>query len=216
MDEGFNTFINKYSTQEWFPKQRPTRPSSFAGMMKAPGVPIVSNADRLTGMQLGLTQYEKTGVGLQILREYVLGPERFDYAFRTYIRRWAFKSPQPADFFRTMEDAAGMDLAWFWRGWFLEDALLDQAVESVQQGDEKHGASITFVNKERQVMPLSFVATFEDGSKEERRFPVELWFQSDKVIVELRGHGTVTEVSIDPDKMLPDTDRKNGVWKKED
>jgi hypothetical protein len=115
-----------------------------------------------------------------------------------------------------MEDAAGMDLAWFWRGWFLEDALLDQAVESVQQGDEKHGASITFVNKERQVMPLSFVATFEDGSKEERRFPVELWFQSDKVIVELRGHGTVTEVSIDPDKMLPDTDRKNGVWKKED
>ncbi|HEX6812033.1 MAG TPA: M1 family metallopeptidase [Planctomycetota bacterium] len=212
MDEGFNTFINKYSTQDWFPKAKPPRASTFAAALRAPGVPIVTNADRLNGLQLGLTQYEKTGVGLLILREYVLGHERFDDAFRTYIRRWAFKSPQPADFFRTMEDVAGMDLAWFWRGWFLEDAMLDQAIESVQQPTTRRGARITFLNNARQVMPLTFKATFEDGTTEERRFPVEVWHKSDKVVLSLEGKGKVTEVRIDPDQMLPDVERKNNVW----
>lgn len=212
MDEGFNTFINKYSTQDWFPKQHPPKPSTFAAMLKAPGVPIVTQADRLNGLQLGLLQYEKTGVGLYILRECILGHERFDFAFRTYIRRWAFKSPQPADFFRTMENAAGMDLAWFWRGWFLEDALFDQAVDTVQQGSTKRPARITFVNNERQVMPLSFEAVFEDGTTERRRLPVELWFQSDKVQVALERNGKVREVRIDPDQMLPDVERGNNVW----
>ncbi len=215
MDEGFNTFINKYSTVDWFPKSKTPKGSNFAGMLKSPGVPIVTNADRLNGMQLGLLQYEKTGVGLLILRESVLGHERFDFAFRTYIQRWAFKSPQPADFFRTMEDAAGMDLAWFWRGWFLEDAMFDQAVERVQPATERRGARITFVNKERQVMPLTFRATFEDGTFEDRRLPVELWHQSDKVTVTLEGRGKVTEVRIDFEQMLPDIERTNNLWKAE-
>ena len=212
MDEGFNTFINKYSTQDWFPRNKPAKASSFAAMLRAPGVPIVTTADRLNGMQLGLLQYEKTGVGLYILREYILGPERFDFAFRTYIRRWAFKSPQPADFFRTMENAAGMDLAWFWRGWFLEDAMLDQAIDSVQQATGRRSARITVVNKERQVMPLVIRATFVDGTTEERRLPVELWSQSDKVQVGLESTAKVTEIRLDPDQALPDIDRKNNVW----
>ncbi|MCA8977349.1 MAG: M1 family metallopeptidase, partial [Planctomycetes bacterium] len=156
MDEGFNTFINEYSTADWFKGKGPGKTGTYAGMMRMPGVPIVTQADRLNGLQLGLLQYKKTGVGMQILREYVLGEERFDFAFRTYVRRWAFKSPQPADFFRTMEDAAGMDLAWFWRGWFLEDAMLDQAIDSVRQATKRRGAQITFINNERMVMPLSF------------------------------------------------------------
>lgn len=216
MDEGFNTFINKYSTVEWFPKTKPPKAASFAGMLKMPGVPIVTNADRLSGLQLGLLQYEKTGVGLLILREYVLGHERFDFAFRTYIRRWAFKSPQPADFFRTMDDAAGMDLAWFWRGWFLEDALFDQGIDGVQQPSGRRGARITFVNHERMVMPLTFRATFEDGTTEEQRLAVELWHKSDQVVVTLAGKGKVREVRIDPDQMLPDVDRKNNLWTAEE
>jgi hypothetical protein len=128
MDEGFNTFINKYSTQDWFPNSKPPRGSSIAGMMRSPRRADRDQRRPPERHAARLLQYEKTGFGLLILRESVLGPERFDYAFRTYIRRWAFKSPQPADFFRTMEDAAGMDLAWFWRGWFLEDAMLDQAI----------------------------------------------------------------------------------------
>jgi hypothetical protein len=212
MDEGFNTFINKYSTVEWFPKTKPPRGSSFAAMLKAPGVPIVTQADRLTGLQLGLTQYEKTGVGLLILREFVLGPERFDFAFRTYIRRWAFKSPQPADFFRSMEDAAGRDLAWFWRGWFLEDALLDQAIDSVTQGTAERPARIRFVNNERMVMPLAFRATFADETTEDHHLPVEIWSRSDLFTITLDKPGVVTEVRIDFDRMLPDVVRANNVW----
>lgn len=212
MDEGFNTFINKYSSQDWFPKAGVPKGASFGGILKMPGVPIVTNADRLTGMQLSLSQYEKTGVGLLVLREAILGPERFDCAFRTYIRRWAFKSPQPADFFRTMEDAAGMDLAWFWRGWFLENALLDQAIDSVNQGKGKRPTRVVVVNKERMVMPLSLKATFEDGTTEVKRLPVEIWHTSDRVEVAFEGKGKVTEVRIDPDLWMPDVERENNVW----
>ncbi|MCK5943374.1 MAG: M1 family metallopeptidase [Planctomycetes bacterium] len=215
MDEGFNTFINMYSTADWFSRNnKPPKPSSFAGMMRMPGVPVVTQADRLNGLQLGVLEYQKTGVGLQILREYVLGPERFDFAFGTYTRRWAFKSPQPADFFRTMEDAAGMDLAWFWRGWFLEDALLDIGIERVRNGSR--GARITFVNHERMVMPLTFEVTFEDDSKEVVRLPVEIWAKSDRITHTVRSDLDVVEVRIDPDGMLPDVKRSNNVWKAED
>ena len=180
-----------------------------------PGVPIVTAADRLNGLQLGLLQYQKTGVGLAILREYVLGEERFDYAFREYIRRWAFKSPQPADFFRTMENAAGMDLAWFWRGWFLEDALLDQTVESVKQPGEKGMGRVTFRNKERMVMPLTYRLTFEDDTTETVRLPVEVWFQSDVITRPTPAGKKLKEVRIDPDAMLPDALRDNNLWSDE-
>jgi len=216
MDEGFNTFINRYSTADWFEKDRVPKPAAFAGTMHMPGVPIVTAADRLNGLQLGVTQYAKTGVGLQVLREYVLGEERFDFAFRTYIKRWAFKSPQPADFFRTMEDAAGMDLAWFWRGWFLEDAMLDQAIDDVKQPSSKRGARITFLNKERMVMPLTFRVTYADGTTEDQRLPVEAWFQSDRLVRTLASDREVREVRIDPDQMLPDVARGNNVWSQKD
>ncbi|MGE3173719.1 MAG: M1 family metallopeptidase [Planctomycetota bacterium] len=210
MDEGFNTFINRYSGADWFERFQEAKPSAYAGMMRAPGVPIVTAADRLNGMQLGLLQYQKTGVGLTILREYVLGEERFDFAFRTYIRRWAFKSPQPADFFRTMEDAAGMDLAWFWRGWFLEDAMLDQAIDGVLQSESR--ARITFDNRERMVMPLRYRVTFADESTFERTLPVEAWFRSDRITETIATDQEIVEVRIDPDAMLPDTERKNNIW----
>jgi hypothetical protein len=145
----------------------------------------------------------------------VLGEERFDYAFREYIRRWAFKSPQPADFFRTMENAAGMDLAWFWRGWFLEDALLDQAVESVRQPGERGMGRITFRNKERMVMPLTYRLTFEDDTTETVRLPVEAWFQSDVITRPTPAGKKLKQVRIDPDAMLPDALRDDNLWSNE-
>ena len=175
---------------------------------------MVTRADRLNGQQRGELEHQKTGVALQVLREYVLGPERFDFAFRPYIRRWAFKSPRPADFFRTMEDAAGMDLAGFWRGWFLEDAMLDIGVEGVRNGSR--GARVTFVNYERMVMPLTFEVTYEDDSTEVIRLPVEAWSKSDKITHTVRSDMDVVEVRIDPDGMLPDIRRKNNRWKEED
>src|SRR5690606_11690760 len=144
----------------------------------------------------------------------VLGPERFDFAFRTYIRRWKFKTPQPADFFRTMEDAAGMDLAWFWRGWFLEDALLDQAIDDVRISSR--GARITILNKERMVMPVTFEVEYEDGTKETQRLPVEVWFKSDKVVHTVQSDKEIVAVRLDPDGMLPDNKRSNNSWQAEE
>ncbi len=86
-----------------------------------------------TGSNLGSLAYVKPSIGLLTLRNKILGPEVFDSAFREYTRRWAFKHPQPADFFRTIEDVSGRDLDWFWRGWFFTTAALDQSVESVTQ-----------------------------------------------------------------------------------
>jgi aminopeptidase N len=163
-------------------------------------------------MLLGMLQYQKAGVGLQLLREEILGPERFDFAFRTYIKRWAFKSPQPADFFRCMEDAAGADLAWFWRGWFVEAAALDQAVEEVKQAAGRRPARITFGNRDRMVMPLKYQVTFADDSTATYELPVEVWFHSDRVQQSVGVAKEVKRVEIDPDRVFPDSERANNVW----
>lgn len=215
MDEGFNTFINGYSTEEWFGprKHQENDPSTFAAFMLAPDqMPIATRADILPGRLLGLLEYMKTGVGLTLLRETILGPERFDYAFRRYIKEWSFKSPQPADFFRCMEDAAGMDLAWFWRGWFYETGHLDQAVSGVSQPKGKKGARIRFDNLGGLVMPLHFQVTFEDGSTSDYTFPVEVWFQSNRLIRELPGERRIAEVVIDKHRVFPEAKRRNNKW----
>jgi len=216
MDEGFNTFINIYSEADWFP-ERPSRGRRRGmNMLPAFGVPVMTEADQLNGMLLGMLEYAKTGAGLQLLREHVLGPERFDHAFRTYIRRWAFKSPQPADFFRTMEDASGMDLDWFFRGWFVEAATLDQAVDSVRQTRDDRPARVVFVNKERMVMPLEYTATFEDGSTESHTLPVQIWFSTDRVQQTLATAKKVVKVEVDPDRVWPDVSRGNNTWESND
>ena len=92
--------------------------------------PIMTNSESL--MQFGNNAYGKPATALNILRETIIGRENFDYAFKTYAMRWMFKHPTPADFFRTMEDASGVDLDWFWRGWFFTNDHCDIALESVQ------------------------------------------------------------------------------------
>ena len=215
MDEGFNTFINGYSSADWFgPRKRQENdPVFFGPFMLAPDqMPIETRADILPGRLLGMLEYMKTGVGLTLLRETILGPERFDYAFRTYIRRWAFKSPQPADFFRCIEDAAGVDLAWFWRGWFYETGWLDQAVSGVAQPKGRKGARIRFDNLGGLVMPSHLQVEFEDGSTEDFEYPVEVWFQSDRIIQELPGERRIAKVTIDQQRRFPEAKRKDNTW----
>ncbi|RYU94635.1 M1 family metallopeptidase [Emticicia agri] len=135
MDEGLNTFCQYLAEQEWdrdFPSRR-GEPQYIVPYMKTDKSqlsPIMTSSDNV--ISLGPNAYAKPATGLNMLRETIMGRELFDYAFKEYARRWAFKSPQPADFFRTLEDASGVDLDWFWKGWFYGVEPVDQDLAEVE------------------------------------------------------------------------------------
>jgi hypothetical protein len=218
MDEGFNTFINHYSVLAYYgdggeaSRSGRTGPESVIRMMQGPisDQPIMTFADVLRPMGLGFMGYSKPGYGLVILREVVLGPERFDEAFRAYVERWAFRHPQPADFFRTMEDISGEDLDWFWRGWFYSTELLDQAVDEVTV--EEGLTSVHLSNRQGLVMPTTLDIVFADGTSQRRKLPVEMWIASDTYALPLGETPAVASVTLDPEGILPDVDRSNDTW----
>ncbi len=133
MDEGINTFLQYLAEQEWeanYPS-RDAEPKDIVGYMMSPQHDaIMTSSDSI--QNLYANAYQKTATGLNILRETILGRAQFDFAFREFSRRWKFKRPMPADFFRTMEDASGVDLDWFWRGWFYSTDRTDIAIDSVK------------------------------------------------------------------------------------
>ncbi|NOZ66070.1 MAG: M1 family metallopeptidase [Alphaproteobacteria bacterium] len=133
MDEGLNTFLQNLAEEEW-EKDYPTRraePYQIVNYMKSTKqVPIMTNSDSL--LQFGNNAYGKPAIALRILRESIMGRDLFDFAFREYSRRWKFKRPTPADLFRTMEDASGVDLDWFWRGWFYTTQHVDISLDNVR------------------------------------------------------------------------------------
>lgn len=226
MDEGFNTFINMYTAPDYYDQdppdgsQRSNRRRRGGGTMSNQQ-PIYTYPDRMWRGRLGYLAYAKPGAGLLLLREGILGHERFDAAFKTYIQRWAFKHPQPADFFRTMEDVSGMDLAWFWRGWFYTNATLDQSIAGVEQVDDYDGQTdgdqpwvfVDLENHGDMVMPVWMEVTYDDGTTERHDLPVEIWYSTNKWTAGFDpGSRTVTRVVIDPQTILPDTDRGNNRW----
>ena len=132
MDEGLNTFVQYLAEQEWqrkYPSGRGEPERIIDYMTSDTQEPIMTNSESVR--RLGPNAYAKPATALNVLRETVLGRELFDFAFREYCRRWAFKRPEPADFFRSMEDASGVDLDWFWRGWFYTTRPVDVSVEKV-------------------------------------------------------------------------------------
>ncbi|GAB4054809.1 M1 family metallopeptidase [Spirosoma litoris] len=136
MDEGLNSFLEGLACLEWdanYPA-RGIEPQSIVPYMRMDStlqVPIMSSSDNIPRNTFGPNAYSKPATALNILRETVMGRELFDYAFKEYARRWAFKTPEPADFFRTMEDASGVDLDWFWKGWFYSVQPVDQSLVKV-------------------------------------------------------------------------------------
>jgi hypothetical protein len=219
MDEGFNSFINIYSERAYFKRPHPenddaVRAAQMAGeMARGQQQPMDITPDYIWRGRLGHLEYGKTAAALYLLREEVLGPERFDAAFRRYIDRWAFKSPQPADFFRCMEDAAGMDLAWFWRGWVLETGTLDQAVTDVRFDKAKGWVRVTFTNQGELVMPATYKVTYSDHSSELRKLPVEAWSTTNQWTAAWDSGGKeVVKVQLDPGGRLPDVNRRNNTW----
>lgn len=133
MDEGLNTFLQYLAEQTWednYPSRRGEAQNITEFMSSDRQVPIMTNSESL--LQFGNNAYAKPATALNVLRETILGRELFDFAFREYARRWQFKRPMPADFFRTMEDASGVDLDWFWRGWFYTTDHVDIAITGIR------------------------------------------------------------------------------------
>ncbi len=132
MDEGLNTFLQFIAEQEWedeYPSRRGEAKDIVEFMISDNQVPIMTNSESL--LQFGSNAYAKPATALNILRETIMGRELFDFAFREYSQRWEFKRPTPSDFFRSLEDASGVDLDWFWRGWFYSTDHVDVSIDKV-------------------------------------------------------------------------------------
>jgi hypothetical protein len=216
MDEGFNTFINQGSTREFnkgefkdaafFPADQVVA-MAFNEKMD----PLWATPDVVQQANLGVAAYLKPAMMLEALREVVLGPERFDRAFREYINRWAFRHPTPWDFFRTMENVAGEDLSWFWRGWVFSNARLDLSVSHVSYTDNQpeKGAAITVDNLQEMVMPVTVLVKEANGKEQRVNLPVEVWQRGARWIFNVPTTSRITEVVLDPDRKLPDVNRAN-------
>jgi aminopeptidase N len=136
-------------------------------------------------------------------------------AFREYIRTWAFKHPTPADFFRMMRDASGMELDWFWRAWVFSTARLDQAVDSVVNDPERaKGTTIYLRNRGTMVMPVELAITFVDGGDSPTivRLPVEMWNLGPAFEYHVADKRMVFRVEIDPRHVLPDVNHMDKAW----
>jgi hypothetical protein len=220
MDEGFNTFIDIASVEEYFAG---TAYGDTIDVQPLHLYPIHAIAGEEQPMALPPDEqhdlywaaYFKPALMLHLLRTEVVGPERFDRALAEYTRTWAFKHPTPADFFRVMEDATGRTLDWFWRGWVYATARLDQAVESVTQGDAQTETEIHLRSRGAMLMPVELAVTFADGAAQSVKLPVEMWKLGPDFVYRVPGDRIVTAVEIDPRGVYPDDDRANNAWSNE-
>lgn len=214
MDEGINTFVNYNSLETYYgdKEHKPDVSKYIARRFALDLKPVNTKPDLLKSR--GHLSYRKPGYGLRFLREEILGKDRFDEAFTEYVRRWAFKAPRPADFYRTMEDAAGVDLQWFYRGFFEETLQLDQGIshaKEIQKGKEWQ-VSITIQNYDDWVCPVALKIECVDGSVHEYKLPVSIWAWSTKHAQSFYIPAQVHSISIDPEEAYPDINRDNNHW----
>jgi hypothetical protein len=226
MDEGFNTFIDIFESED-FDKGAygPKRDSEYApgggnpvdeiqAVLDDPAAPpMMTRADAILEKYRHPITYFKSALGLVLLRDQILGPERFDWAFRRFIHDWAFRHPAPSDFFRAMESEGGEDLSWFWRGWYFNNWSLDLAVKGVayRDGDPAKGALVTFQNLDRLVLPATVQIEFKDGSRQRLRLPAETWILKTEATLPIQSTQPIASVTIDPDHVIPDRNRTNNT-----
>jgi aminopeptidase N len=289
MDEGLNSFVETLAELDYDPNfitgNLPKDIVPYMGGDQSNISPIMSQGDYVH--QFGPNAYAKPAAGLYMLRQTIMGPELFDYAFRTYSQRWMFKHPTPADFFRTMEDASAMDLDWFWRGWFYttdytdigikgvkQYYLTDQPTEAAKEVAKKYNMNldyykdrliyyaeveagkqpreakavsdfkfltdyieslpetekarlkneskyakyfyeVTFEKPGGLVMPIILEMTYEDGTKERKTFPAQIWRYNEHEIKKVfKTDKAITSFVVDPDLELADVDTSNNAWPK--
>jgi hypothetical protein len=221
MDEGFNTFINVYSGRAFYHDTTGEESNGIDNWAQFASsghdTPSMLPADRIQGFLLGAAAYGKPAIGLYLLRHDILSDSsRFDAAFREYIRRWAFKHPTPADFFRSMEDGLGEDLSYFWRGWFYRTDVIDQAVDSVTVRADSTGrwTNVFLSSPGPLPMPVDLRLTFADNSVQLVRLPIETWFLGNHFVYVQQFAKELTRVEIDPNHAVPDVRRANNLWEK--
>jgi len=217
MDEGLNTFINSISSQDFnngeYRQPKEDMHAAADVLMNPRMEPIMAAPDNMQEDNLGILAYYKPGAGLTLLRT-ILGEARFDFALRTYIERWAYKHPQPEDFFRTMENVSGEDLSWLWRGWFYNNWQADQAIKKVryEKNDPKRGAIVTIANLERMPMPVVVEYKTESGATGRLSLPVEIWKRNVYWTFRIPSTEPLASITLDPDHDYPDVNSENNIW----
>ena len=240
MDEGLNSYMEMLAELDYdkdFPIVRgyPKNIVKYMAGDQSKIAPIMSKGDNV--YEFGNNAYGKPATALWILRETIMGKELFDHAFRTYSQRWMFKHPSPADFFRTMEDASGVDLDWFWRGWFYTTDVTDIGIKSVKKystkevedsvefvedaseglgfatNQNKYLYEITYEKPGGLVMPIIVEFTYKDGSKEKKTYPAQIWrYTDDEVTKIFSSTKQIASMMIDPDLETADVDTSNNSF----
>ena len=218
MDEGFNEFINSLSAEDFNNGEYNSGTTDFhqaAEVFTRESLePVMSTPDNMKEANMGVLLYFKPSSAFTILREQIVGKERFDLAFRTYIERWAYKHPQPDDFFRTIENVVGEDLGWFWRGLFVNNWRLDQGVNSIKyvNNDPKLGAYITIKNYEKMAMPVVVEIKTKTGLVSRVTLPVEIWQRNIDWTFKVNTTEDIDTIVLDPDHVFPDYNESNNSW----
>ncbi len=281
MDEGLNSFLETLTELEFDKNfQTGNLPQDITPYMSGDQSnlsPIMTQGNNVH--QFGPNAYTKPAAGLYLLRETIMGPELFDYAFKTYAQRWMFKHPTPEDFFRTMEDASAFDLDWFWRGWFYTTDFNDIGIkkvntyritdkhtkeilelaaqynipvdrirpgiflttEEITEGEPTNPLDIkilkeyldtykgkadnltiptyfyeiTFEKPGGLVMPILVEYTYEDGTKEQKTYPAQIWRKNDKEVRKIVvSNKKIKSIVVDPKLKTADVDFSNNVWPK--
>lgn len=227
MDEGMNTFIDVYASDSFNKGEyAPKRDGEYAPgggnpadeilpWIQDPKAPTMMNrADMVTGKYRHAFTYFKPALGLIILREEILGEDRFDHAFISYIKKWSYKHPAPGDFFRFMQNESGEDLGYFWRQWFRHNWLFDVAVDSVVSATDGKSSMVYLTNKERSAYPLKVTMRYADGKTDSLKIPVEVWYRGAQYAFKVHHAASIESLTIDPENKLPDSNRKNNIWRK--
>jgi peptidase M1-like protein len=217
MDEGFNTFINHYSALAYgkYPAKLRDRLGFVNRLTNKYREPSSTSPDVAQTYNLGMVAYRKPALGLFMLRESILGPDRFDYAFRHYIAKWAFKHPRPIDFINAMENASGEDLNWFFKAWFYGTGNIDQAVTGLKysKNNAKNGAIISLENKGEVPMPVNLALTDVAGNVIKIHIPVEVWMRGNSIVYKADTTTEIVKITVDPEALYPDIDLSNNVFK---
>lgn len=217
MDEGFNTYIDAFALDRRYPGTN-TYPSYVANWKATVDAnidtPLMTPPDRIDARALAAIGYRKPGAVLLALRDNVVGRETFDRAFREYVRRWSFRHPSPADFFRTIENVSGMDLGWYWTAFFYGTGRLDIGIDNVSMRQQE-GQSYAVVSLRRNSavpFPVHMRLRFNDNSTEDVDLPVEIWSQGRQYHAVIAVKARVIGARLWPGDVVPDWDPTNDVW----